>query len=150
MKTIKSLNDTIDSYKKLSNEQAKTIEQKDSKIKKLEEEKSNLKTIIKEKDELNQSLRTDYLENEQKTNEINRLRNSNSYLSSLNKDLEEEVASLKAQLPWWKKRKKKMKLPSYKIHWWESPEKWRDVRIGVGLAVFIAFVLQVWWMSGQI
>ena len=77
-------------------------------------------------------------------------RRSYQYTSYRLREVEEELADVKKQLPWWKKRKKKSKLYSYKEHWWQGDRIKANLVTGLIMAgyIYVVWCLFSWSFGG--
>ena len=136
-KKMQNLQDTISKCKTLLKEQAQVISQKDLKI-------SQLEKLVREKDAAYARLLQQKEEQKERLErKIESERSSYRYLNSRLRETEEELADVKEQLPWWKKRKKKVRLCYYKKCWWENDKTKANVVMAIILAGYICVV---WWL----
>lgn len=134
---MQSLQDTISKCKTLLKEQAQVIAQKESRI-------SQLEKLCREKDAVYARLLQQKAEQKERLErKIESERSSYRYLNSRLREIEEELADVKEQLPWWKKRKKKSRLCNYKKCWWQSDKAKANVVMAIILAGYICVV---WWL----
>ena len=136
-KKMQSLQDIICKCKKLLNMQAQAMAQKDAKIYQLEK-------LCQEKDETHARLmKLKDIEIQNLEWKMKDERSSHQYASYRLREVEEELADVKKQIPWWKKRKKKSKLYSYKRHWWQGDR----IKANLGLGIILAgYICVVWWL----
>jgi len=134
---MQNLQDTISKCKKLLKEQDQVIAQKDLKI-------SQLEKSCQEKDGAYARLLQQKAEQKERLGrKIESERSSYRYLNSRLRETEEELADVKEQLPWWKKRKKKSKLCYCKKHWWQSDKFKANVVWGM---ILVGYICVVWWL----